>query len=128
MEQEATRGESHKPIRTFRDLIVWQKAIQLAKAVYQISTNFPADERFGLTLQMRRAAVSVSSNIAEGHSRTGRHFAHFLSIARGSTSEVESQLFLAAELGFVNAQSIESIISTAGEIHRMTASLIAKLS
>jgi four helix bundle protein len=126
--EQGNKGDSPKPIRTFRDLLIWQKAILLAKTVYQITAVFPSDERFGLTLQVRRAAVSISSNIAEGHARTGRHFAHFLSIARGSTSEVESQLFLAAELGFVTAQAIDSTLSIAGEIHRMTASLIEKLS
>src|ERR1700722_7801551 len=123
MEQVPSMGGTPRPIRTFRDLLVWQKAIQLAKAVYQITTKFPNDERFGLTHQVRRAAVSVSSNIAERHSRQGREFAHFLSIARGSTAEVESQLFLASELGFVSSQEIDSIISIAGEIHRMVASL-----
>ncbi len=116
-----------RPIRTFRDLLVWQKAIKLAKAIYQITRTFPTDEKFGLTLQLRRAAVSVSSNFAEGHARQGREFAHFLSIARGSTAEIESQLFLAAELGFVTPQAIESIICLAGEIHRMAASLKEKL-
>ena len=129
MDNAENKGENTpRPIRTFRDLLVWQKAIQLAKAVYQITTKFPNDERFGLTHQVRRAAVSVSSNIAERHSRQGREFAHFLSIARGSTAEVESQLFLASELGFVSSQEIDSIISIAGEIHRMVASLAAKLS
>jgi four helix bundle protein len=115
-------GDSLKPISTFRDLVVWQKAVLLAKKVYQVSANFPKDERFGLTLQVRRAAVSVSSNIAEGHSRQGREFSHFLSIASGSAAEVESQLFLAVEPGFVTFQPIEPIVSIAGEIHRMIAS------
>jgi four helix bundle protein len=128
MEQDANKKvATPRPIRSFRDLLVWQKAIQLAKAVYLITRNFPADERFGLTLQIRRAAVSVSSNIAEGHSRQGREFAHFLSIARGSTAEVESQLLLAVELGFTTHEAIQPIVSVAGEIHRMTASLAEKL-
>ncbi|HEY0007805.1 MAG TPA: four helix bundle protein, partial [Tepidisphaeraceae bacterium] len=87
-----------QPIRDFRDLVVWQKAIALAKAVYVLTRSFPADERFGLTNQVRRASVSVSSNIAEGHARSGREFRPFLSIARGSAAEVESQLLLAVEL------------------------------
>jgi len=128
MDQEIQKGDSPKPILTFRDLKVWHKAILLAKKVYEASAMFPKDERFGLILQIRRAAVSVSSNIAEGHSRQGREFAHFLSIARGSTAEVESQLFLAVELGFATIQAIEPIVSIAGEIHRMSASLANKLS
>lgn len=107
--------------------MVWQKAIRLAQAVYQLTKPFPREERFGLTMQVRRAAVSVSSNIAEGHARQGREFAHFLSIARGSTAEVESQLYLAAELGFIAHEAIESINQLASEIHRMAASLAEKL-
>lgn len=114
-------------IRTFRDLLVWQKAIQLAKSVYKITRPFPREERFGLTNQVRRAAVSVSSNIAEGHARQGREFPHFLSIARGSTAEVESQLYLAAELGFTTHEAVEPVMLLAGEIHRMAASLAEKL-
>ncbi len=121
-------GRQRPPIRTFRDLLVWQKAIQVAKAVYQITKGFPRDERFGLTLQVRRAAVSVSSNIAEGHARQGCEYAHFLSVARGSLAEVESQLLLGVELGFVPAAAVEPVLATAGEIHRMLASLASKLS
>ena len=121
-------GPGSLPIRTFRDLLVWQKAIQAAKRVYLITKTFPPDERFGLTQQVRRAVVSVSSNIAEGHARQGREYAHFLSIARGSLAEVESQLLLAVELGFAAPADIELVLSTAGEIHRMLASLASKLS
>jgi four helix bundle protein len=129
MGQGASTGETtSRPIRTFRDLLVWQKAVQLAKAVYEVTRSFPREERFGLTLQLRPAAVSVSSNIAEGHARQGREFPHFLSIARGSTAEVESQLFLAAELGFMTRAAAEPIVLLAGEIHRMAASLADKLS
>lgn len=127
MGQGASTGvTTSRPIRTFRDLLVWQKAVQLAKAVYEVTRHFPREERFGLTLQLRRAAVS--SNIAEGHARQGREFPHFLSIARGSTAEVESQLFLAAELGFMTRAAAEPIVLLAGEIHRMAASLADKLS
>ena len=76
-----------KEIQSFRDLKVWQKAIGLAKDVYVLTRKFPADERFGLTAQVRRAVVSVSSNIAEGHARQGREFSNFLSISRGSLAE-----------------------------------------
>ena len=114
-------------IRDFRDLIVWRKAIQFAKIVYGLTSRFPADERFGLTAQVRRAAVSVSSNIAEGHARQGREFAHFLSIARGSLAEVESQLLLAVELGYIKPEALAEALNLACEIRRMASSLTSKL-
>jgi four helix bundle protein len=114
-------------IRGFRDLVVWQRAIQFACEVYRLTKPFPSDERFGLTSQIRRAAVSVSSNIAEGHARQGNEFVHFLSIARGSLAEVESQLLLAVELGFLNSDDIIQAIEMATEIRRMAASLASKL-
>jgi four helix bundle protein len=77
--------------QTFKDLVAWQKGVQLAKAVYAATRLFPADERFGLVSQMRRAAVSVPSNIAEGYSRTGRaDYVRFVEIARGSVNELET--------------------------------------
>jgi four helix bundle protein len=121
-------NEPPRPIRTFRDLLVWQKAIQLAIAVYRVTGGFPNEEKYGLTSQVRRAAVSVSSNIPEGHARQGREFAHFLSISRGSAAEVESQLYLAAELGFIAHEDTRAAVALAGEIHRMAASLAEKLS
>ncbi|HEX3149297.1 MAG TPA: four helix bundle protein [Gemmataceae bacterium] len=120
-------ASANAPILSFRDLIVWQRAIQFAKSVYALSSRFPSDERFGLTAQIRRAAVSVSSNIAEGHARQGREFVHFLSIARGSLAEVESQLFLAVELGFLISDDLNDAISLATEIRRMASSLVNKL-
>jgi four helix bundle protein len=114
-------------IRTFRDLVVWQKAIQLAKEVYRVTDAFPRQEKFGLTAQIRREAVSVSSNIAEGHARQGREFPHFLSIARGSLAEVESQLLLSVELGFAIAENLQTTFALATEIRRMAASLTSKL-
>jgi four helix bundle protein len=121
-------NEPVRPIRTFLDLLVWQKAIQLAITVYRVTQAFPKEEKYGLTSQVRRAAVSLSSNIAEGHARQGREFAHFLSIARGSAAEVESQLYLAAELGFIEHTMTDAAVSLAGEIHRMAASLAEKVS
>ena len=115
-------------IRDFKDLIIWQKAIALAKEVYRLTKRFPSDERFGLTIQVRRAAVSVSSNIAEGHSRQGREFAHYLSVSRGSLAEVESQLLLAVELGYLSADQLTVVLALSGEIRRMAISLAKKLS
>jgi four helix bundle protein len=89
-------------VRVHKDLVAWQVSILLAELVYRVSRTFPAEERFGLTSQMRRAAVSISSNIAEGAARaTSREFAHHLSIARASWAELDTQAILAERLGFV---------------------------
>ncbi len=115
-------------IRDFKDLIIWRKAMDFAKQVYVISKRFPSDERFGLTAQVRRAAVSVSSNIAEGHARQGKEFLHFLSIARGSLAEAESQLLLAVELGFIQEEHTVDALGLAVEIRRIAAALARNLS
>lgn len=87
--------------RKHHDLLVWQEAMALAKAIYALTAGFPPDERFGLISQLRRAAVSVPSNIAEGAARgSNREFRQFLMVARGSLSELDTQLILAQELGF----------------------------
>jgi four helix bundle protein len=100
-------------IRDYKDLVVWRKSILFATLLYKLSARFPKDERFGLTNQVRRAAVSISSNIAEGHERTTREFCRFLLIARGSLAEAESQLYLATELGFVPKSSIAELLRLA---------------
>ena len=90
-------------MRNFHELKVWGKAHRLVLSVYQATRHFPAEERFGLTLQLRRAAASAPSNIAEGCGREGeRELARFLSIAAGSLSEVEYQLLLAHDLGYLD--------------------------
>ena len=118
----------NQEIKDFKDLLVWRKAIALAKEIYHLSRRFPAEERYGLTAQVRRAAVSVSSNIAEGHARQGSEFGHFLSIARGSLAEVESQLLLAVELEFLPLEAVSPVLLLASEIRRMAASLAQKVS
>ncbi|MGE5608566.1 MAG: four helix bundle protein [Bacillota bacterium] len=100
----------------------------LGKEVYRLTKRFPPGERFGLVLQLRRAAVSVSSNIAEGHARQGREFLSYLSIARGSLAEVESQLLLAVELSYLQSSDLTPAIQSAAEIRRMSTSLTRKLS
>src|SRR5439155_16850594 len=83
-------------IQSYRDLTVWQLAMTVIVEVYQLSRRFPSDERFGLTAQVRRAAVAIAANIAEGHARAScRYYRQFLSIARGSTAEVETELLVA---------------------------------
>lgn len=114
-------------IRDFKDLIVWRKAIAFAKEVYTLTKRFPRDERFGLPSQLRRAAVSVSSNIAEGQARQGREFAHFLSIARGSLAEAESQLLLAVELDYLQFEQLAVALALAVEVRRIAAALARKI-
>ena len=90
------RGVSEgSPVRSYRELIVWKKGMELTKAVYALTQHFPSDERFGLTSQLRRAAVSVPSNIAEGQARrSSAEFRQFISVSLGSLAELETQLIL----------------------------------
>ena len=108
----------------FEKLDVWQKAIDFADLVYNRTRGFPADERFGLTNQMRRAAVSVSSNIAEGTSRISQtDFARFIEIATGSVFEVVSQSFVGRRHGFLIEEGFRALYSAADEIGRMLSGL-----
>jgi len=106
--------------RSYKDLIVWQKAIELVKLVYLLTTNFPKSEIFGLTSQMRRCAVSIASNIAEGSKRrTKKDFNQFLLIAYGSGAELETQLLISTELKFINDKEAGPASNTLGEIMKM---------
>ena len=108
----------------FEKLDVWQKAIDVADLVYNHTRNFPPDERFGLTNQMRRAAVSISSNIAEGTSRMSQtDFARFIEIATGSVFEVVSQSFIDHQQGFLREENFRALYSAAEEIGRMLSGL-----
>jgi four helix bundle protein len=90
-------------VESYRDLKVWQRAIEMTLAIYRVTTSFPKEELFGLTGQIRRAGVSVASNIAEGYGRGSKgEYKQFLAMARGSNLEVQTQLFLATELGYGN--------------------------
>ncbi len=104
----------------YSELVVWQKSMDLVTEIYKFSNNFPSDERFGLSSQMRRAAVSVPSNIAEGHGRkaTGAYINH-LSIAHGSLMELETQIQIALRLEFVGASAALVLIAQSNEIGRM---------
>lgn len=108
----------------FEKLDVWQKAIDFADLVYTQTRHFPADERFGLTNQMRRAAVSVSSNIAEGTSRMSQtDFRRFIEIATGSVFEVVSQAFIGRRQEFLNQDGFQALYTAAEEIGRMLSGL-----
>jgi len=108
----------------FEKLDVWHKAIEFADLVYSLTNKFPSEERFGLTTQMRRAAVSVPSNIAEGSSRIfDRDFAHFIEIGYGSVMEVVSQAFISRRQGFLSQESFQQLYAAAEEIARMMSGL-----
>ena len=107
-------------VRDYKDLVVWQRGMELARAIYALTPALPADERFGLTQQIRRAVVSIPSNIAEGHERRSRaDFKRFVAIACGSVAEVETQLELAVRLGFVGREAVDAAVQLCGEIGRM---------
>jgi len=115
-------------IRSYRDLLIWQKGMALAKRIYAMTRAFPGDERFGLTAQMQRAVVSVPSNIAEGQARHGRReFVQFLSHAEGSLAELDTQLTLAVELGYCRPADADGSVATVTELQKMMASLRGKL-
>ncbi|MFH1747129.1 MAG: four helix bundle protein [Planctomycetota bacterium] len=115
-------------IRSFRDLIAWQKAMALCERMYTISKDFPSDERFGLTAQLRRAAVSVPSNIAEGYGRRSkRDYLRFLNVALGSLCELETQLILSLRLGFMDSDRAGPDMDLLREVDRILCGLIRAL-
>ncbi len=112
----------------FEKLMVWQKAVDLAETVYEATRSFPADERFGLTSQLRRAAVSISSNIAEGSSRSSNvDFVRFIQISYGSLMEIISQLHIAKRLQLIDESTFQEISSQADEVSRMLSGLRTSL-
>lgn len=115
--------------QNYKDLVVWQKGISLAKAIYRLTAQFPAEEKFGLVSQMRRAAISIPSNIAEGQARhTTGEFIQFISHAEGSTAELETQVILSIELGFADANITKATFLLLDDIRRMLNGLRRKLS
>lgn len=115
-------------VRSYRDLVVWQNAIKLAKQVYQLSQKFPKQETYALSDQIRRAAVSVPSNIAEGQARKApADFKRFLRIALGSLAEVDTQLILAQEFGYLTSAEVEGMDAQIQELRRKLYALINSL-
>ena len=107
-------------VSSFRELVVWNRAMELVVAIYDLTRTFPADERRALTDQLRRAAVSVPSNIAEGHSRTHRkEFLHYLSISRSSLKEIETQLLIAVRVRYVSDEEVKTPLTLCDEVSRM---------
>ena len=114
--------------KSYRDLVAWQKAMELVRAVYSATKEWPADEKYALTSQIRRAVVSIPANIAEGQGRLGeRELLHHLSIAHGSLCEVETHLMIGHEQHFLNRQDFTSVMRQAAEVGRILRGLIDSL-
>lgn len=115
-------------VKSYRDLLVWQKALDLVEAVYKVTRQFPKEELYGLSSQLRRCAVSVPSNIAEGHARhSSAEFRNFLSIASGSLAEVETKLLIATRLKYLNSKDFQQIMTQHEEVSRMLSALQSKI-
>lgn len=114
--------------KDYRDLIAWQKAMDLAIMVYKVTAKFPREELYGLTAQLRKSGVSVPSNIAEGQGRRSkREFLHHLSIAHGSLSEAETQLLIARRLDYLEKTELDDVMNVAAETGRLVNGLINSL-
>lgn len=115
-------------VQSYKDLVVWQKSMDLADHIYKISAGWPKDETYGLTNQIRRAVVSIPSNIAEGYGRMSPgEYKHHLAIARGSLVETETQIELARRFGYNTAEEIAQIVALQSEIGKMLWSMLTKL-
>ena len=114
----------------YEDLIVWQKSMTIAKKVYLLTKKLPEDERFGMISQMRRASVSIPSNIAEGHARSSskKDFKHFLMIARGSSAELDTQLKICLMVNLIHQDDYSDVSNLIEEVSKMLYSLIQKIS
>ena len=109
-----------KPLQSYRELIAWQKGMLLAKLIYRLTAKFPGEEKFGLISQMRRAAVSIPSNLAEGQARgTPGEFVQFISHAEGSSAELDTQLTLSIELSFCSAADAAEALGLVQELRKM---------
>ena len=116
-------------VRCYRDLLVWQKAVDLVTGCYALAKLFPRSEIYGLVTQLQRAAVSIPANIAEGHGREHLgDYLHHLSIANGSLMELETHIIIAQRLNYLAANDVEHILSLSGELSRMLTGLTKKLS
>ena len=116
-------------IKSYRDLIVWQKSVDLCVDAYRLAKKLPKEELYALSDQIRRAAVSVPSNIAEGHARHSRKdFAHFLTTAQGSIAEMETQLHLAVRMAMLAEEEVDRLMLLSQEVSKMLMALRSKLS
>jgi len=120
--------ESSEVVKSYRDLLVWQKSMDLLVDVYEAIAKFPADERYGLSIQIKRAAVSIPSNIAEGSSRRGtKEFLRYINIPTDSLAELETQLMAAKRLKFLSAEIEAKLLKQTDEISRMLQGLYNSL-
>ena len=120
--------DEKKKIKSYQDLVVWQKSIELVKQIYDLTKQFPSEEKYGLKSQLQRAAVSVPANIAEGHGRSHLgDYLRFLSIAKGSLSETETYLILAVKLGLSERAGVKPVWDLSQEVRRMLIRLIRAL-
>jgi four helix bundle protein len=123
----ATLPDDTMPIKNYRDLTVWQKAMDLAEISHRMTEKFPASERFGLIAQMRRAAISIPSNIAEGHGcGLTRRYIYHIAIAKGSLMELETQVLLAQRFGYAD-ERLDAFLSLVEEVSRMLSTLRRRL-
>jgi four helix bundle protein len=117
-----------KPNKGYLDLVVWQKSMELAKTIYDVTKQFPKEEQYGLTQQIKRSAVSIPSNIAEGSARNSmKEFKQFLAIASGSAAELKTQLLLSESFGFLGEDQTRFVIKIVDEVARMLYGLSASL-
>jgi four helix bundle protein len=115
-------------VKGYRDLVVWQRAMDLVTATYRLTASFPRDEKYGLVQQLNKAAVSIPSNIAEGHGRDHLgDYLHHLSVANGSLMELETQLMIAGRLEYLSRDVEERILAHAAEVGRMLSGLVRAL-
>lgn len=114
-------------MKNFKNLIVWQKSMELVKNIYDITNNFPNSEMYGLTSQIRRSAISIPSNIAEGSGRSRKEMSHFLSIAIVSSFELETQLILSKDINYINKELFTQINSNLDEVQKMMFGLQKRL-
>ena len=115
-------------VKSYRELIVWERSLELACQVYRLTGRFPSEERFSLTVQMRRAAISIVSNIAEGHARHSRgDFRRCVSIALGSLAELETQLELSSRLGFATSADLGDLRGLTDQVGRMLGAMSSRL-
>jgi len=127
-ERKATKDTKPK-VRSYKDLLVWQKGMTLARVIYGITRQFPNEEKFGLVSQMRRAAVSIPSNIAEGQARhSTKEFIQFISLAEGSVAELETQLILAVDLGYCVQPQVQEAFRLISDLRNMLNALRRTLS
>ena len=127
--RQAMAEEAAGKIKSFKDLRIWQKGIQLVEDVYAVSRSFPKEEVYGLQSQLRRSAVSIPSNIAEGFARLhNKEYRNFLYISLGSCAELTTQVVIASRLKYIEETKANTILCDIDEISKMTMSLIKKLS